>query len=100
LHTAIVPAVGFTQQPPQVVHLSAILFPPPGSAHIPTTIDYAVRVTQKDNPHFAFDIGVGHVAGVIGQTAVPTGVANPPFVLVPVDLKANTVFGTGLSVRY
>jgi hypothetical protein len=99
-HTAIVPAIGFTQEPPQVKNLSAILFPPPGSAHIPTTLDYAVRVTQKENPHFAFDIGIGHVAGTIGTTAVPTGVANPPFVLVPVNLKANSVFGTGLSLRY
>jgi len=63
-------------------------------------MDYAVRVTQKENPHFAFDIGVGHVAGVIGTTAVATGVANPPYVLVPIDLKANTVVGTGLSIRY
>jgi hypothetical protein len=100
MHTAIVPAVGFSQQNPQVVNLSAILFPPPGAAHIPTTIDYAVRVTQKNNPHFAFDIGVGHVAGTIGTTAVPTGVANPPYVLVPVNLKANAVVGTGLSFRY
>jgi len=97
---AAVPAVGFTQQPPQVVNLGAILFPPGSGAHIPTTMDYAVRVTQKDNPHFAFDIGVGHVAGVIGDTAVATGVPNPPYVLVPIDLKANTVFGTGLSIRY
>jgi hypothetical protein len=59
-----------------------------------------VRVTQKENPHFAFDVGIGHVAGVIGNTAVPTGVANPPYVLVPVDLKANSVFGMGLSLRY
>ena len=100
MHTAIVPAVGFTQEPTQVVNLSKVLFPLPGTAHIPTTIDYAVRVTQKDNPHFAFDIGFGHVAGTIGNTAVPTGVANPPFVLVPVNLKANAVFGTGLSIRY
>jgi Protein of unknown function (DUF3034) len=99
-HTAIVPAVGFTQEPTHIVNLGAILFPPPGEAHIPTTIDYAVRVTQKDNPHFAFDIGFGHVAGTIGNTAVPTGVANPPYVLVPVDLKANAVLGTGLSYRY
>lgn len=63
-------------------------------------MDYAVHVTQKENPHLAFDIGVGHMAGVIGDTAVPTGVANPPFVLVPIDLKANTVVGTGLSIRY
>ena len=99
-HTAIVPAVGFTQQPRDIVNLSKVLFPPPGVAHIPTTLDYAVRVTQKDNPHFAFDIGVGHVAGTIGNTAVPTGVPNPPYVLVPVNLKANAVFGTGLSYRY
>ena len=99
-HTAIVPAVGFTQEPPQVTNLSAILFPPGSSAHIPTTLDYAVRVTQKENPHFAFDVGVGHVAGTIGTTAIPTGVANPPYVLVPVDLKANRIFGMGLSVRY
>src|SRR6516165_6869579 len=97
---AAVPAVGFTQQPPHIVNLRPILFPPGSSEHIPTTMDYAVRVTQKDNPHFAFDIGVGHVAGVIGNTAVPTGVQNPPFVVVPIDLKANTIFGTGLSIRY
>jgi hypothetical protein len=97
---AAVPAVGFTQEPPQVKNLGAILFPPGSGAHIPTTMDYAVRVTQKDNPHFAFDIGVGHVAGVIGDTAVPTGVANPPYVLLPIDLKANHVVGTGLSFRY
>lgn len=97
---AAVPAVGFTQEPPQVVNLKPILFPPGAGAHIPTTMDYAVRVTQKENPHFAFDIGVGHVAGVIGDTAVATGVANPPYILVPIDLKANTVVGTGLSIRY
>lgn len=97
---AAVPAVGFTQEPPQVVNLGVVLFPPGSGAHIPTTMDYAVRVTQKENPHFAFDIGVGHVAGVIGRTVVPTGVANPPFVVVPIDLKANAVVGTGLSIRY
>jgi hypothetical protein len=98
---AAVPAVGFTQEPPNVVNLTfPVLFPPGAGAHIPTTMDYAVRVTQEDNPHFAFDIGVGHVAGVIGRTAVPTGVPNPPFVLVPIDLKANSVVGMGLSFRY
>jgi len=99
-HTALVPAIGFTQEPPQVTNLSAILFPPGSGAHIPTTMDYALRFTQKENPHFAFDAGVGHVAGTIGTTAVPTGLANPPYVLVPVDLKANSVFGMGLSFRY
>ncbi len=97
---AAAPAIGFTQEPPNVVNLDVVLFPPGSPAHIPTTMDYALRVTQKDNPHFAFDIGMGHVAGVIGRTAVPTGVANPPYVVVPIDLKANTVFGTGLSIRY
>ncbi len=97
-HTAIVPAAGFTQEPPQVENLGAILVG--GKAHIPTTMDYAVRVTQKDNPHFAFDIGVGQVAGTIGETAVPTGVPSPPYVLVPVDLKARSVVGVGLSLRY
>jgi len=97
---AAVPAIGFTQEPPNVVNLNYILYPPGSNAHIPTTMDYAVRVTQKDNPHFAFDIGIGHVAGVIGNTVVPSGVANPPFVVVPIDLKANSVFGTGLSIRY
>ena len=99
-HTALVPAVGFTQEPPQVTNLSAILFPPGSGAHIPTTMDYAVRFTQKENPHFAVDVGVGHVAGTIGTTAVATGLANPPYVLVPVNLKANSVFGMGLSIRY
>lgn len=94
--TAIVPAAGFTQEPPQIVNLGAILYPPPGKAHIPTTLDYAVRITQKDNPHFAFDIGVGQVAGTIGDTVFPT-----PFgpVVAPVNLKARSVMGLGLSIR-
>jgi hypothetical protein len=94
--TAIVPAAGFTQQPPHVVNLGALL---PGGTHIPTTLDYAVRVTQRDNPHFAFDIGVGQVAGTIGTTYV-----NPPqtnvLVPVPVNLQARSVLGLGLSYRY
>lgn len=91
----IVPAVGFTQQPPQVVNLGFFLVG--GHAHIPTTIDYAVRITQRDKPHFAFDIGVGHVAGTIGTTVVVTPLG-PQF--VPVDLQANAVMGLGLSYRY
>jgi hypothetical protein len=93
-HTAIVPAAGFTQEPPQVKNLGAILVG--GKAHIPTTMDYAVRVTQKDNPHFAFDIGVGQVAGTIGTTYI----ANPPLGFVPVNLQARSVLGMGLSLRY
>lgn len=93
-HTAIVPAAGFTQEPPQVKNLGAILVG--GKAHIPTTLDYAVRVTQKDNPHFAFDIGVGQVAGQIGYTVVPY----PTPTIVPVNLEARSVMGVGLSLRY
>jgi hypothetical protein len=95
--TAIVPAAGFTQEPPTSKNLGAILFPPGGRAHLPTTLDYAVRITQKENPHFAFDIGVGQVAGMIGTTAALT--PNGP-VLIPVNLQARSVFGMGLSLRY
>ena len=98
--TAIVPSAGFTQEPPQIVNLGAILVG--GKAHIPTTLDYAVRVTQKENPHFAFDIGIGQVAGNIGSTVVATGLPAPypPIVVVPVNLQARTVVGMGLSYRY
>ncbi len=95
--TAIVPAAGFTQEPPTSKNLGAILYPPGSRAHIPTTLDYAVRITQRENPHFAFDIGVGQVAGMIGTTAAltPNGL-----VLIPVNLQARHVFGMGLSLRY
>lgn len=95
--TAIVPAAGFTQEPPTSKNLNYILYPPGSRAHLPTTLDYAVRITQKDHPHFAFDAGVGQVAGNIGTTAVVTP-AGP--VLVPVNLQARAVFGMGLSLRY
>ena len=89
-----VPSAGFTQEPPQVKNLSNILYPFPGKAHLPTTLDYAVRVTQREHPHFSFDIGVGQIAGTIGTTAIP-GVG-----LVPVNLQARHVVGMGLSYRY
>ncbi len=95
--TAIVPAAGFTQEPATSKNLNLILYPAGSPAHIPTTMDYAVRITQKNNPHFAFDIGVGQVAGTIGTTAIPTA-AGP--VLTPVNLQARSVIGTGLSMRY
>lgn len=100
--TAIVPAAGFTQEPPNVKNLSAILYPRGSKPHIPTTLDYAVRITQKEHPHFAFDAGVGQVAGQIGYTAVATGLPAPypPLVVVPVNLKARSVFGMGLSIRF
>jgi hypothetical protein len=101
LHTAIVPAAGFTQEPPNSKNLGDVLYPPGSPSHLPTTLDYAVRVTQKEHPHFAFDIGVGQVAGMIGTTVVnaaPLGVA-PVYVSVPVNLEARHVFGMGLSIR-
>lgn len=98
--TAIVPAAGFTQEPPTATNLGAILVG--GRAHLPTTLDYAVRVTQKENPHFAFDLGIGQVAGNIGTAELPTGLPAPypPVVLIPVNLQARHVFGMGLSYRY
>jgi len=90
--TAIVPAAGFTQEPPNVVHLNQLFID--GKAHIPTTLDFAVRVTQRENPHFAFDIGIGEVANIIGTTYVfPEGP-------VPVNLHARNIVGVGLSIRY
>ena len=94
---AIVPAAGFTQEPPTSKNLDALMFPPGSRAHLPTTLDYAVRFTQKENPHFAFDAGVGQIAGMIGTTAALT--PNGP-VFIPVNLQARSVFGMGLSIRY
>ena len=100
--TAIVPAAGFTQEPPQVKNLgpSNGIYLVGGKAHLPTTMDYAVRVTQKKNPHFSFDIGIGQVAGRIGNTLVPTGIPSYPYAPMTVNLKARNVVGGGLSYRY
>lgn len=94
--TAIVPAVGATQEQQHIQNLDKLLVG--GQAHIATTLDYAVRVTQKENPHFALDLGVGQVAGRIGS--LPTGLPAPYPATVPVNLKARNVFGMGLSFRY
>jgi hypothetical protein len=105
--TAIVPSAGFMQEPPQIQNLSALLVsnspegPVPGApAHIPTTLDYAIRVTQREHPHFTFDIGVGQVAGKIGTTLTPTNNPLQPFAPLAVDLQARHVVATGLSYRY
>jgi hypothetical protein len=92
--TAIVPSAGFSQEPPQVKNLGSILVG--GKAHIPTTMDYALRITQAKKPHFSFDIGIGQVASNIGTTYI----ANPPLGFVPVNLQARHVLGMGLSYRY
>jgi hypothetical protein len=97
-----VPAAGFTQEPPTVKGLGPA---PPngiplvqGKADLPTTLDYAVRVTQREHPHFAFDIGVGQVASKIGDA--PTGLPAPYPATLPVNLEARHVLGIGLSYRY
>jgi hypothetical protein len=118
-----VPSAGFTQEPKTSVNLNTLLNAalyqceaakacsptsyPLMSAHIPTTLDYAVRVTQRDKPHFSFDIGVGQVAGNIGSIYVANPYFNPlvpadgpPVVTTPVLLQARHVVGMGLSYRY
>ena len=118
-----VPSAGFTQEPRTSVNLNTLLNAalylcekelacnpasyPLMSAHIPTTLDYAVRVTQRTHPHFAFDIGVGQVAGNIGSIYVANPYFNPynpaygpPVVTTPVNLQARSVVGMGLSYRY
>ncbi len=101
-----VPSAGFTQQPPTVKGLGGL---PPngiplvaGKADLPTTLDYAVRITQREKPHFAFDIGVGQVANNIGTIPRPTffPAPAPPVVYIPVDLQARHVVGMGISYRY
>lgn len=94
--TAIVPSAGFTQEPPTSKNLGSILVA--GKADVPTTLDYAVRVTQKERPHFSFDIGIGQVAGNIG--AVPIIVGGTVVGTLPVNLQARHVVGMGLSFRY
>jgi len=102
--TAIVPSAGFTQQSAGVKNLGSILvnvgatgISQPGKAHVPTTLDYAVRITQKTDPHFSFDIGVGQVANNIGTTATTIGGKT---YLIPVELQARKVVGMGISYRY
>jgi hypothetical protein len=101
----IVPSAGFTQEPRTVKGLGPN--PPAGipleqgKTDLPTTLDYAVRLTQREHPHFAFDIGVGQVAGNIGNVVVPTGLPAPypPYVFPPINLEARHVVGIGLSFR-
>lgn len=114
-----VPSAGFTQEPKTAVNLNTLLNAalyqceaahacnpasyPLMSSHLPTTLDYAVRVTQRDNAHFAFDIGVGQVAGQIGSIYVPNPyypAIGTPVVTTPVNLQARKVVGMGLSYRY
>ena len=72
-----VPAAGFTQEPQSVKNL-------PG-ADIPTTMDYAVRITKIEDAKWTFDAGVGQVAG---------------YILPGVNLDARAVFGMGVSYKF
>jgi len=93
-HTAIVPAAGFTQEPYHVKNLGLLV---PGGGQIPTTLDYAVRITQRENARFSFDAGIGQVAGQIGYTELPTPIGPA---IVPVNLDARKVFGIGASYKF
>ena len=93
-HTTIVPAAGFTQEPPHVKNLGLLV---PGGGHIPTTLDYAVRWTQREHARFSVDAGIGQVAGQIGYTELLT--PNGP-VVIPVNLLARKVFGIGASYKF
>lgn len=93
-HTAIVPAAGFTQEPYHVKNLGLLV---PGGGHIPTTLDYAVRLTQREHARFSVDAGIGQVAGQIGYTELPTPIG---LAVVPVNLDARKVFGIGASYKF
>jgi hypothetical protein len=97
-----VPSAGFTQEPRTVKGLGPT--PPAGiplvagKADLPTTLDYAVRVTQREHPHFSFDIGIGQVANNIG--ALPVVVGGQVVGALPVNLEARKIVGMGFSYRY
>jgi hypothetical protein len=101
--TAIVPSAGFSQEPPTSKNMGALsptsVYLIEGRAHLPTTLDYAVRITQRERPHFALDFGVGQVAGNIGTTVVPTGNPLQPYAPLTINLEARHVIGVGLSIR-
>jgi len=104
-----VPSAGFTQEPGTSKGLGTASYTSlplvAGKADLPTTLDYAVRITQREKPHFAFDIGIGQVASNIGSTYTYTFTGNFPADTVPtgtapIDLQAKKVVGLGLSYRY
>ncbi len=117
-----VPSAGFASQPSNVKNLDELLKASgelltavgyTGYAnnrpHIPTTLDYAVRFTQRQNAHFSLDVGVGQVAGNIGTTfapnpaygvtCYPASATCPALFAVPINIDARHVFGIGFSYR-
>ena len=99
-----VPSMGFTQEPRTSKGLGAATYTSlpllAGKADIPTTLDYAVRVTQIEHPHFAFDIGIGAVASNIGSAPTFTFPNPAPTGAALINLDAKKVVGMGLSYRY
>jgi hypothetical protein len=117
-----VPSAGFASEPSNIKNLDELLATY-GAAldyydgttayannrpHIPTTLDYAVRFTQRKDAHFSVDIGVGQLANNIGTIAVPNPAAGvscspspscPVLFAVPISLDARHVFGFGISFR-
>jgi hypothetical protein len=57
-------------------------------------------VTQREKPHFAFDIGIGQVASNIGSTYTFTFPNPNPTGTAPINLQAKKIVGMGLSYRY
>ena len=99
-----VPSAGFTQEPRTSKGLGPASYTSlplvAGKADLPTTLDYAVRVTQREHPHFSFDIGVGQVASKIGSAPTFTFPNPNPTGTATIDLQAKKVLGMGLSYRY
>ena len=97
---AAVPSAGFAQQPPQVVNLSRILVS--SGKRCAYTDDDGLCGARNPAGESALHVRCRDWAGsgTDRYTAVKTGVANPPYVVVPVNLKARHVLGIGASYRY
>jgi hypothetical protein len=99
-----VPSAGFTQEPRTSKGLGAASLTSlplvAGKADLPTTLDYAVRITQREKPHFAFDLGIGQVASNIGSAPTFTFPNPAPTGTAPINLQARHVVGMGISYRY
>lgn len=117
-----VPSAGFTSEPSNIKNLDQYLAAE-GAAldyydgittyannrpHIPTTLDYAVRFTQRKDAHFSVDIGVGQLANRIGYISIQNPAVGvtcspspscPVLLPYPIDLDARHVFGMGISIR-